>query len=121
MEVDLRYLGQTLGMMMLKCRRVDGVLKEVMAFAPIYKLTRLLMVERAHHQRASPDRVSFIDALRWLHTCGCEKRIRRLIINPTRPHRIDPRAIKRGHNRCPWMTKPKKTQQQRLPQHVDAA
>lgn len=50
----------------LKCKSVDGVLKELTVYAIVYNLVRLVMVEAARRQGVDVERISFIDALRWL-------------------------------------------------------
>lgn len=65
-EQNLRDLKQTLGMDILKCKSVDGVLKEIHAFAIVHNLVRVVMSEAAKRQGVRPDRISFADALRWL-------------------------------------------------------
>ena len=65
-EQNLRDLKQTLGMDILKCKSVDGVMKEIYAFVMIYNLVRLVAMEASRRQGVPPERISFIDALRWL-------------------------------------------------------
>ena len=52
-----------MGMDVLHCRSVPGVLKEAAMFALVYNLVRLVMVEAARHQQTSVRSISFIDAL----------------------------------------------------------
>lgn len=106
-EIDLRHLKQTLGMSMLKCRQADGVEKELAAFALAYNLLRLAMLKAARARGVSPDRVSFIDTIRWMQNGAREGMSPQLVINPERHGRIEPRALKRGRNRYPWMTRPR--------------
>jgi hypothetical protein len=47
------------------CKTVNGVLKELIVFALIYNLVRLVMGQAARRQQVSIERISFIDALRW--------------------------------------------------------
>ena len=65
-EVNLRHLKETLGMRVLHSKTVDGVRKELLVFALVYNLVRAVMHEAATHAGVEPDRVSFIDAWRWL-------------------------------------------------------
>src|SRR5262245_6965641 len=65
-EEHLRSLKQTMKMDVLKCMTVEGVLKELTMYALAYNLVRVVMGEAAGRQDVAPDRVSFLDALRWL-------------------------------------------------------
>ena len=47
---------------------VPGVLKELTIFALVYNLVRLVMWPSATLQQISVERISFLDALRWLGT-----------------------------------------------------
>ena len=100
-ENHWRELKVTLGMRQLKCRSASGVLKELAAFLLAYNLVRAVMTAAAAaRQGTTPDRVSFADALRWLLWAAptpCD-----LVINPRRPGRSEPRAIKR-----PWDSYPR--------------
>lgn len=65
-ELNPRHLKVTMKMDVLKCKSVDGVLKELTVYAIVYNLVRLVMVEAARRQGVDVERISFIDALRWL-------------------------------------------------------
>ena len=65
-ETNFRHLKTTMKMEVLHCKTVDGVLKELCMFAVAYNLVRLAMLEAARRQKKPVDRISFIDALRWL-------------------------------------------------------
>jgi len=67
-EENLKSLKQTMKRDVLKCHTVAGVLKELTMYAIAYNLVRLTMCRAAARQGVEPDRVSFIDALRWLAT-----------------------------------------------------
>ena len=95
-ETDFRHLKQTLGMEHLKCRSADGVLKELMIYVPVYNLVRAAMTAAAARQRvADANRVSFIDALRWLRA---RRSPPRPIAAPPPPSRR-PRWSSTGHAR----------------------
>jgi hypothetical protein len=113
-EVDLRHLKVTLGMDVLHCRSVDGVLKEMWMFVLVYNLVRLVMLQSALHQGVPPDRVSFVDAYRHLRRYGLIDKVRDLMLNPDRPGRIEPRAIKRRMKKFPLMVKPREQLRQQL-------
>ena len=50
----------------LHCKTVAGVLKELTVFAIVYNLVRMVMRQSALLQRVGVERISFLDALRWL-------------------------------------------------------
>ena len=60
----------------------------------VYNLVRAVMAEAAARQHATPDRVSFTDALRWLLAAAPGEPVPDLVINPRRPGRHEPRVIK---------------------------
>ena len=62
-ETDLRHLKTTLGMDVLHCETEAGVSKELAAFAIVYNLVRVVMLEAARRQGVPATRVSFVDAL----------------------------------------------------------
>jgi len=103
-EVDFRHLKQTMKMGVLKCKTVDGVLKELAVFTLVYNLVRVVMLRASQRQKVPLDRISFVDALRWL--CAARD-LADLVVNPSRPGRFEPRVIKRRKDRYPVMTKPR--------------
>lgn len=106
-EVELRDLKTSLGMDVLHCKTVEGVLKEIWMFALVYNLVRLVMLQAAARQRTPPDRISFTDALRHLRQFGLTDLNRDLIVNPARPGRVEPRVIKRRMKKFPLMVHPR--------------
>jgi hypothetical protein len=107
-EQYLRDLKQTMKMDVLRCRTVDGVLKELMVYGIVYNLVRLVMGEAARRQRVAVDRVSFIDALGWLVEARPGESTPRLVINPPRPGRFEPRVRKRRPKEYPVMKRPRR-------------
>src|SRR5205814_2978263 len=67
-ETNLRHLKQTMGLDVLHCQHLVGVLKELTVFALVYNLIRVVILAAAHRQGVALERVSFVDALRWLST-----------------------------------------------------
>jgi hypothetical protein len=63
------------------------------------------MLEAAKNQGVEPDRISFIDALRWLTTARPGDPLPELIVLPKRTDRIYGRVIKRRPKNYPWMSK----------------
>ena len=65
-ELNFRHLKTTMKMDVLKCLSVEGVLKELTVFAIVYNLVRLVMIEASARQGIAVDRISFVDALRYV-------------------------------------------------------
>jgi len=113
-ETYLSHLKTTMGMHVLHCQSVTGVLKEMAVYAIVYNLVRLVMIKAAGQQRVSVGSVSFVDALRWLAQ-ACEALIPlRLTIHPRRPHRVEPRVRKRRPKPFPLMRRPRRVLRQQL-------
>jgi hypothetical protein len=106
-EVNFRHLKTTMGMEVLHCKSVAGVLKEMYMFALAYNLVRLVMLEASRRQRVPLERISFIDALRWLRDASPDTRLTPLVVNPERPDRLEPRVIKRRMKEYNLMKKPR--------------
>ena len=106
-EVNFRHLKTTMGMEVLHCKSVDGVLKELHMFAIAYNLVRLVMLEAARRQQVPLDRISFVDALRWLRDAKPNTILSELVVNPSRPNRLEPRVIKRRMKEYNLMRQPR--------------
>ena len=108
-EVHLRNLKTTMKMDVLKCKTVDGIRKELAVYALAYNLTRLSVLEASRRQGVAVSRVSFVDAVRWLATTTVRGwfGLPKLVINPDRPDRVEPRVRKRRPKAYPLMTKPR--------------
>ena len=96
-----------MNMDVLKCKTVDGVLKELQVFALICNLVRQVMLTAAGQQQVNVSRLSFIDALRWLQTADLGDELNVIFVNPDRPDRYEPRVRKRRPKQFPVMTKPR--------------
>ncbi len=120
-EVNLRHLKTTMKMEVLHCHTVDGVHKELAMFALAYNLVRLVMLEASRRQQVPLDRISFIDALRWLRTATPGTPLPSLITNPHRPQRVEPRVLKRRKKEYTLMTKPRHQLRKALASKRDAA
>lgn len=105
-EVNLRHLKQTLHMDVLRSKTVDGIHKELCMIALVYNLVRLVMLEAARRQKVPPDRISFVDALRWLTNAQADEPLGTLIVRPVRP-RVEPRVRKRRPKQYDLMNKPR--------------
>lgn len=107
-ETNFGHLKTTMKMDVLKCKTVAGVLRELHIFAIIYNMVRQVMLEAAKRQNVDVRRVSFIDALRWLQTASPGDDLPKLVINPHRPNRQEPRVRKRRPKEYPLMNKPRR-------------
>ena len=107
LEVNLRHLKQTMKMDILRCTTVAGVLKELAMFALVYNLVRRVMAAAAQRQKVAIDRISFIDAWRWLREAEPITALPDLVVNPERPGRYEPRVRKRRPKEFPVMKKPR--------------
>jgi Transposase DDE domain len=113
-ETALAQLKTTRQMDVLHCKTVPGVLKELTVFAIVYNLVRMVMCQSATLQHLSVERISFMDALRWLGASGTAVPLEALIVNPVRPHRVEPRVKKRRPKSFPLMMKPRQALRQQL-------
>jgi hypothetical protein len=107
-EVNFRHLKTTMGMEVLHCKTEQGVLKELYIFALAYNLVRLVMLEASRRQKVPLDRISFIDALRWLRDAKGDTPLTPLVVNPARPNRLEPRVLKRRMKEYTLMKKPRR-------------
>ena len=97
------------------------VLKELRVFVLVYNLVRLVTVKAAARQRVRPHRISFVDALRWLQRLNPDASFPRLVVNPERVGRVDPRCLKRRPKSYTFMTRPRQDLRKRLRKRRDAA
>ena len=113
-ETNFSHLKTTMGMDILRCKTVDGVLKELYSFCVVYNLVRLVMLEAGIRQQVETERISFVDALRWLATAQPGELLPTLVINPSRPNRVEPRVKKRRPKEYPLMRMPRSVLQNKL-------
>jgi hypothetical protein len=118
-ETNFAHLKTTMGLDVLKCKTVDGVLKELIVFALIYNLIRLVMAQAARRQQVPIDRISFVDAARWLATARDDESLSLLVVNPHRPSRYEPRVRKRRPKQYPLMQKPRHVLRKALANQID--
>jgi hypothetical protein len=103
-----------MGMDVLHCKSVEGVLKELTMYALVYNLARLVMLAAAQCQSAPLAQISFVDALRWLaEACHREPELE-LQINPLRRNRLEPRVRKRRPKKYPLLKHPRCQLRQQL-------
>ena len=106
-ETNLRHLKQTMRMDVLRCKTVEGVHKELLMYALVYNLVREVMLAAAQRQQVAVERLSFIDALRWLAEAVRGPVELKLRVIPDRPGRIEPRAVKRRPKEYDRLNKPR--------------
>ena len=117
-ETSLAQLKTSMQMDVLHCKTVAGVLKELTVFALVYNLVRLVMCQSATLQHLSVERISFLDALRWLGAPNTGIPLAALIVNPIRPHRVEPRVKKRRPKPFPLMITPRQELRRQLVQQA---
>jgi hypothetical protein len=115
-ETSLAHLKTTRQMDVRHGKTVPGVLKELMVFAIVYHLVRMVMRPSATRQYTEVERISFLDALRWLSAPSPGGPLMTLMVNPARPHRVEPRVKKRRPKSFPFMIKPRQALRQQLVQ-----
>jgi Transposase DDE domain len=113
-ETSLAQLKTSMQMDVLHCKTVPGVLKELTVFAIVYNLVRLVMLQSATLRQTAVERISFLDALRWLSAPSSGMSLAALIVNPQRPYRVEPRVKKRRPKSFPFMIKPRQALRQQL-------
>jgi hypothetical protein len=113
-ETALAQLKTTMKMDVLHCKTVPGVLKELTIFAIVYNLVRMVMWHSAILRHSGVERISFVDALRWLGAPSTGMPLGALIVNPIRPHRVEPRVKKRRPKPFPLMITPRRELRQQL-------
>ena len=107
METNLAHLKTTMKMDVLRCKTVEGVLKVLTMFVLAYNLVRMVMLEAAARQEVPLERISFIDALRWLATAQPRDELPKLVVSPARRGRAEPRVRKRRPKQFPVMRRPR--------------
>ena len=123
-ELDIRYIKDTMGMNILSCKTPDMAIKEIWTHLLAYNLIRLLIAESALLVDCMPRQISFKHCMRlWLHWTSkrsnndigqlnvlfkimSEQRV------GNRPGRFEPRAAKRRPKAFPMLTKPRSVARQ---------
>jgi hypothetical protein len=120
-ETHFAQLKTTLKMRKLKCKTEDGVRKELAAYCLVYNLVHAAMTEAARRQGVTPDRISFIDAVRWLLAAAPGEELPALVVNPRRPGRHEPRVVKDREDTYTKMTRPRGELRKALKNKAQAA
>ena len=113
-ETAFGHLKTTMQMDVLRCQTVRGIEKELTMFLLVYNLVRMTMLAAARRQGVPPERISFVDALRWLATAQPGDELPPLVVNLLRPGRLEPRVRKRRPKEYPVMQKPRAILRQEL-------
>lgn len=113
-ETHFAELKTTLKMRRLKSKTAQGVLKELAVYALVYNLVHLVMVRAAQRQGVAPQRISFVDTVRWLLVAAPHEALPDLLVNPYRPNRHQPRVIKDRKDAYCKMTRPRRELQKAL-------
>jgi hypothetical protein len=130
-ELRLRDIKTTLRMDVLRCKSPDMVRKEILMHLLAYDLIRALMWQAAREHGRPLHRLSFAGTMQRFEAMAPflslfrgrahAVTIYRLLLSwiasdvvPDRPHRIEPRAVKRRHNRYDLLTRPRNTMRKTL-------
>ena len=105
-ETRFAELKTTLKMRKLKSQGEEGILKEVAAYCLVDNVGGAVRAGAGLLQNVEPERISFIDALRWLLWTAPGEPIPTLIVNPIRD-RHEPRVVKERHGSYSSMTRPR--------------
>lgn len=106
-ETHFAELKTTLKMRRVKSQTAEGVRKELAAYALVYNLVHAVMLEAARRQGVAVGRISFVDTVRWLLSARPGEEMPKLVVNPDRPDRHEPRVIKDLQDTYRKMTKPR--------------
>jgi hypothetical protein len=113
-ETNFKHVKTTLKMDVLHCKTVEGVEKELTMYALVYNLIRLVMLEASRRQSVTVQRISFVDAARWLAQAMDEEIPLKVRVNPHRPHRVEPRVTKRRAKPYDLLNRPRQELRKRL-------
>jgi hypothetical protein len=120
-ETNFDHLKTTLKMDVLHCKTVEGVEKELTMYALVYNLIRLVMLTASKRQKVPVERISFVEAARWLSQAMRGEAPLKLRVNPHRPDRAEPRVKKRRAKPYDLMNKPREELRKRLKNKAKAA
>jgi hypothetical protein len=124
LELCFRDIKSTLGMETLRCKSPDMAEKELLAYLVAHNLVRCLMAEALAQTHVLLEKMSFkgaVDALRQYSAAIAQASNRQLrgqlwedlLINLARdqlrlrPHRLEPRAVKRRPKAYPLLNQPR--------------
>lgn len=124
-ELDLRNIKTTMGMDVLSCKTPEMAIKEIWVYLLAYNLIRLLMAQAALLTGCLPRQLSFKHTLQlWItytqYGAIDDEMLSGLFILiaqqriGNRPHRIEPRAVKRRPKPFPLLTKTRSEAKQNI-------
>jgi hypothetical protein len=111
-ETQFRHLKSTLKMAVLKGKSAAIIEREILGYVLVYNLVAREIRSITQERHIAPDRISFIDAVRWLLAGMCSGVA--LLKNPLRPGRFQPRVRKRRSVTYPYMTRPREVLRKEL-------
>ena len=114
---SLAHLKTTRPRDVLHGHTVPGVRKDWTGFARVDTLVRMGMGHSAMRQRINVERISFLEALRWLGAPHTGLSRMALMVHPKRPPRVEPCVKPRRPKRFPCMLTPRPVLRQPLVQH----
>lgn len=120
-ETHFAELKTTLKMRRVKSQTAEGVRKELAVYALVYNLVHVVMLAAARRQDVAVDRISFVDTIRWLLSAMPGEEMPKLIVNPRRPDRHEPRVIKDLQDTYRKMVKPRRELRKALKKQAKAA
>jgi hypothetical protein len=106
-ETNIGHLKTTMKMDVLRCKTEAGIRKELAVFTMVYNLVRVVMLEASRRQEVAMSRISFADAYKWMRHARSGDSLPKLIVNPHRPDRVEPRCKKRRAKEYDLMNKPR--------------
>lgn len=129
-EINLRHLKTSMNMDMLRTKSPEMARKEIAIYFLAYNLIRSLMEQAAKTFSQDPLRLSFKGTLQHLNTflpllATTTQRKRKYLYEtllclvasqllPDRPHRFEPRVVKRRPKFSRWMQEPRAVLKQKL-------
>jgi len=122
-ELDIRAIKCTLGMDVMRCKTPEMVRREIWTCLLAYNLIRKAMLEAAHQHGRNPRQLSFTAAMQkiaagYITLLLADKAIVANLIETqladlagqevgNRPHRVEPRAVKRRPKALALLARPR--------------
>jgi hypothetical protein len=117
-ETALAQLKTPRQMDVLHWKTGPGVLKALPVLALIDNRVRRVICQSVLLHHRAGERISCLDALRWLSAPHPDMPLVALSVNPARPHRVEPRVNTRRPKSVPGMLKSRQELRPHLVQHV---
>ena len=106
-ELNFRHLKTTLKREVLHGKSPKIVETEILAYVLVYNPVQLVLHQAAARQCVAPQRISFVDTVRWILHADPEQDMPPILVNPDRPGRFEPRVRKRRHYGYSYMMRPR--------------